>query len=178
MSAIADAVGGSKATMWAHFGSKEELFSAVVDSMVAQFALDIEDVLTSQSFSVPALRRFCLRFVDCLLRESAARLFRLIMGEGERFPELGEVFWTRGPAKMVGHVTDFYATRFPEDEARALAQITITTIVGYRSQALMDPCPRPPGDAERFIDNFIAFLKLDGAHGEAPDDQAGPSQPA
>jgi AcrR family transcriptional regulator len=31
MSAIADELGGSKATLWAHFSSKEELFAAVID---------------------------------------------------------------------------------------------------------------------------------------------------
>lgn len=160
MSAIADELGGSKATLWSHFSSKEALFSAVVDEMIQQFSREIEDVLSGQTFSQPSLRRLCLRFLDRLMSDHSVRVFRLIIGEGERFPEMTEVFWTLGPAKMVDHVTDFYATAFDRDDARRLAEITIVAMVGYRSQVLLSPQPRPPSDPERFADEFIAHLKL------------------
>src|SRR3546814_13234352 len=37
MSSIASKVGGSKTTLWTYFPSKEELFAAVVDDIVAQY---------------------------------------------------------------------------------------------------------------------------------------------
>lgn len=160
MSAIADELGGSKATLWSHFSSKEALFSAVVDAMVQQFSGDIEEVLIGQTFSPPSLRRLCLRFLDRLMSDHAVRVFRLIISEGERFPEMSEVYWTRGPSKMVEHVTNFFATAFERDEAQSLAEITIAAVVGYRSQVLVSPNYRPQGDSERFVDEFIAHLKL------------------
>ena len=52
---IADELGGSKATLWAHFPSKRDLFTAVVEDQVSQFALAIDDVLTGRTFSNAAL---------------------------------------------------------------------------------------------------------------------------
>src|SRR3546814_7802383 len=37
MSSIASKVGGSKTTLWTYFPSKEDLFAAVVDDIVAQY---------------------------------------------------------------------------------------------------------------------------------------------
>lgn len=160
MSAIADELGGSKATLWSHFSSKEALFSAVVDEMVQQFSGDIEEVLIGQTFSPLSLRRLCLRFLDRLMSDHAVRVFRLVIGEGERFPEMTEAYWARGPAKMVDHIADFYATAFDRHDAQGLAQMTVVAMVGYRSQVLVGHQSHPQGDSERFVDEFIAHLKL------------------
>ncbi|PNU02006.1 TetR/AcrR family transcriptional regulator [Novosphingobium guangzhouense] len=156
MSAIADTVGGSKATLWAHFASKEELFAAVVDMHVEAFAKDVEEVLTGQTFSVPALRRACLRFIDCLLRANSVLLYRLVVSEGERFPEIKETFYARGPAKLRCAIADFFATRFDAEEARKLTQLTVSAVTGYRSDVLLRPDPVDPAQHEAFVDNLLS----------------------
>lgn len=158
MSGIADAVGGSKATLWAHFASKEELFAAVVDLHVEIFARDVDEVLTGQSFSRAALRRACLRFVDCLLRENSVLLYRLVTSEGERYPEVKETFYTRGPVKLRCAITDFFATRFDREEAVRLTQITVAAVTGYRSDVLLRPEPVQPGQHEDFVDTLLAHI--------------------
>ncbi|SFG25699.1 transcriptional regulator, TetR family [Novosphingobium sp. CF614] len=158
MSAIAEELGGSKATLWAHFCSKEELFAAVIDQLVETFSRDIDEVLTSQTFSVSALRRACLRLLECLLRETAVRLFRLVMSEGERFPEITEVFWTRGPAKVRQCLGEFYATGFEEADAVRLTRLTLAAIGGYRSDILMRPVKPGKAEQEAFIDSLVEFL--------------------
>lgn len=160
MSAIADEMGGSKATLWAHFSSKEELFSAVVDAKVEAFAQSLGGVIVGQNFSKPGLRRFCLHFLDCLMCDEAVKLYRLIMGEGERFPEIVEMFYSRGPARMFREVCRFFATRFPEDEAAQLARLTVSAITGFRSDCLIRPTPPSSGEAEAFVDNFLDHLRL------------------
>ncbi|AOR76852.1 TetR/AcrR family transcriptional regulator [Novosphingobium resinovorum] len=156
MSAIADTVGGSKATLWAHFASKEELFTAVVDLHVEAFARDVEDVLTGQTFSVPALRRACLRFIDCLLRDNSVMLYRLVVSEGERFPEIKETFYTRGPVKLRCAIADFFATRFDVDEAQQLTQLTMSAVTGYRTDVLLRPDPVGQAQHEAFVDNLLS----------------------
>lgn len=158
MSAIADALGGSKATLWAHFSSKEDLFAATVDLHVETFARDIDEVLTGQSFSVPALRRACLRFIDCLLRENSVLLYRLVVSEGERFPEIKETFYTRGPAKLRCAIASFFATRFEEEEARRLTQLTVSAVTGYRTEILLRPGPTTHAEHEAFVDNLLSHV--------------------
>lgn len=158
MSAIADELGGSKATLWAHFCSKEELFTAVIDQQVDSFSSDLDEVLTHQTFSKPALRKACLRFLDCLLHDNSVRLFSLLLSEGERFPEISEVFYARGPAKMRRHVTDFYMTHFSQMDAERLTHLTMTAISGYRSDILLRPVKPSKAEQEAFVDNLIELI--------------------
>jgi len=160
MSAIADKLGGSKATLWAHFASKEELFTAVIDEQVELFARDLEGTLTDETFSIEGLRRFCVRFLDKLLGEDAIKLFRVIMADGGRFPEINAVFHVRGPMRVRQMLTAFFATRFEPDQASRLAQVTGAALVGFRSQVLTRPALPSPEEMEQFVDDFIAHLRV------------------
>lgn len=158
MSAIADELGGSKATLWAHFSSKEDLFAAVIDLQVEIFADDVDEVLNGQTFSLPALRRASLRFIDCLLRENSILMYRLVMSEGERFPEIKEMFYERGPAKLRTVITAFFATRFTDEESAQLTQCTMSAVTGYRTDVLLRPTRSTKAQHEAFIDNLLSHL--------------------
>src|SRR6202048_5171349 len=100
MDAIAREAGVSKATVYAHFAGKEELFGAVVgrecERYLARFSpgeLDPGDVRASLS----VLGR---RYLELLLSSEAIALHRIILGEVTRFPVLGEVFWRAGPERQ------------------------------------------------------------------------------
>lgn len=159
MSAVSEELGGSKATLWAHFCSKEELFAAVIDELVNSFSRDIDELLTSQTFSPAALRRACVRLIECLLHENSVRLFRLVLSEGERFPEIAQMFYSRGPMKVRNCFAAFYATKFSPADAHWLAQFTTATIVGYRSNILLQPARPTSREHEIFVDNLIASIK-------------------
>ena len=158
MSAIAEELGGSKATLWAHFASKEDLFAAVIDQQVETFSRDVDEVLTSQTFSLPALRRASLRLLDCLLRENSVSLFRLVLSEGGRFPEIPEMFYSRGPAIVRERIIAFYATRFTRDEAERLTQLTVATMSGYRSDILLRPVRPTRAEQEAFVDSLVNLI--------------------
>jgi AcrR family transcriptional regulator len=160
MSAIADELGGSKATLWSHFASKEELFIAVVDGQVVQFASEMENVLVEAPFSAEALHRYCLRFLRTLMRPHAVALFRVIMGDGGRFPEINSIFHVRGPARLQAYLSEFLGTRFPTDEAARLALLINSALVGWRSQMLTRPDAVGASELEQFVDDFIARLRL------------------
>jgi AcrR family transcriptional regulator len=100
MDAIAREAAVSKATVYAHFGSKEELFGAVIgrecERFFASFSageLDPSDVRAS----LTVLGR---RFLELVLSPEAIALHRIILGEVTRFPVLGEVFWRAGPERQ------------------------------------------------------------------------------
>jgi AcrR family transcriptional regulator len=99
MDLIAREAGVSKATVYAHFAGKEELFGAVIgrecESYFARFSageLDPRDVRGS----LAVLGR---RFLDLVLSPDAIALHRIIVAEVTRFPGLGQVFWQAGPER-------------------------------------------------------------------------------
>jgi AcrR family transcriptional regulator len=107
MDAIAREAGVSKATVYAHFNSKEELFGAVIARECEQrFAglsageLDPGDVHAS-------LTELGRRFLHLLLSPDALALHRIILGEVIRFPVLGEVFWRAGPERNLQQIQAF-----------------------------------------------------------------------
>ena len=99
MDAIAREAGVSKATVYAHFAGKEELFGAIVTDLserrfggFSAEALDPRDIAVS-------LTTIAVRFLDLVLSPEFIALNRIIIGEVTRFPVLGEVFWAAGPER-------------------------------------------------------------------------------
>lgn len=160
MSAIADELGGSKATLWSHFNSKEELFAAVIDQLVARFSCDLESILSEETYSLEGLRRYCRQFLAKLMHDEAIQLFRLIMADGARFPEIKTVFHDRAPARIQRLASRYLATRFSADDSARLARLINCAMVGYRSHALTRPEMPKEAEMEQFVDDFIAHLRL------------------
>jgi AcrR family transcriptional regulator len=99
MSSIAALVGGSKATLYAYFPSKEDLFAAVVGEKC-------EDILTVMFESEQdtgdfkaMLSHMAGRITQLMLRDDNIATYRLITAEAGRFPELGCAFYRSGPRK-------------------------------------------------------------------------------
>lgn len=103
LSAIAAQVGGSKATMWRHFPSKADLFAAVLDRQTASFRESLEAVFRKGRTLRETLRDFCIAYMEKLNSEEAIALHRLVIAEAGRFPELGVIFYDRGPG-LVGNM--------------------------------------------------------------------------
>jgi TetR/AcrR family transcriptional regulator, mexJK operon transcriptional repressor len=97
MSGIAAQLGGSKGTLWSYFPSKEALFAAVVDRATQEFRTRLTVILNPDDGVETALRRFCEQFLAKLVSTEAIALNRLVVGETSRFPELGRIFYDRGP---------------------------------------------------------------------------------
>ena len=107
MDAVAREAGVSKATVYAHFHGKEELFGAVVAhvskrrfggfSVEALDPVDIEKSLTT----------IASRFLDLVLSPEAIAVNRIIIGEVTRFPALGQVFWAAGPDRTRAQIEAF-----------------------------------------------------------------------
>lgn len=108
MDAIAREAGVSKATVYAHFANKEELFGAVIAGLserrfhgFSAEALDPGDIEAS-------LLTIATLFLDLVLSPEAIALNRTIIGEVTRFPALGEVFWAAGPERTRVQIEAFF----------------------------------------------------------------------
>ena len=107
MDTIAREAGVSKATVYAHFAGKEELFGAMVGRVCERHfetftagELDPRDVRAS-------LTTLGRRFLELVLSPDAIAVHRIIVAEVTRSPELGEVFWRAGPERTLVQIEAF-----------------------------------------------------------------------
>jgi len=104
MDVVARAAGVSKATLYAHFASKDQLFATIVGErgVVAH----VEDVLPAGPVDDlrAALQTIGERVLGFMLGGRTLAIFRIAIAESARFPELGEAFHAAGPQKFCDRV--------------------------------------------------------------------------
>ena len=127
MSAIATELGGSKTTLWTYFSSKEELFAAAIDNWIERFGpardLELEGSLRK------TLVNYCREFLHQMLAPQTETMFRLVIAEAKRFPELGRIFYERAPLRRHTCLAKFLQAQMDagllrqHDSLRASAQL-------------------------------------------------------
>lgn len=116
---IARAAGVSKATIYAYFPDKELLFLEVARvecrrQTEAAEALIAEDAPVEQMLMLAAER-----IAQFQMSDFGQRMFRIVVGEGERFPGLGRQFHEFGP----GLIHDRLVHHFRQQAARGQLRI-------------------------------------------------------
>lgn len=173
MDAVAAEAGLTKPTLYQYFPSKEALFSAMMlgkrDAMLAVFEHD--DGLDM----VPALLRFAWAYADTVMRPELLALARLIIGEVQRFPEIGRAYQASGPDQVLRGVMAYLEARRGDgrlafDEAELAAQDLWGLVLSApRTQALHRPDALPGrGALARFVHNGLrVFLRAYSTRPEA-----------
>jgi TetR/AcrR family transcriptional repressor of mexJK operon len=95
----------SKQTVYKHFDGKEGLFLAIINDTVGE-VLDEFFHRMDLRFGDPAdlehdLCAIARRFLGLIMRPELLALRRLVIGEAGRFPQLGDVWWQGGPARII-----------------------------------------------------------------------------
>ncbi len=105
---IAREAGVSKATIYAYFPDKQILFLEVAR---LECRRQTEEAEAAVDGSVPARAMLTVaaeRIAAFLMSEFGQRMFRIVVGEGERFPGLGREFYQYGPGlihdRLVHHM--------------------------------------------------------------------------
>ncbi len=120
MDAVARAAGVSKATLYAYFTNKAELFSAIV---AAECARAVPMVVCNNVDGLPVhegLLKIGRTLLDLLLSPAALGVYRVVVAESPRFPELGRAFYHAGPARTLGAISAYLQA------ARDRGELTIT----------------------------------------------------
>jgi AcrR family transcriptional regulator len=107
MDAIARQAAVSKATVYAHFASKEELFGAVIADMSERYFDGFSAGELDPGDAAGSLTALAHRYLDLLMSPEAIAVNRVIIGEVTRFPALGEVFWRAGPVRIRAQLETF-----------------------------------------------------------------------
>lgn len=107
MDAIAAFAGVSKATLYAHFRSKQLLFESMVQD---RCRAEMGESLLPANLGDDPLEGLALigrKFLTMLMTPQALAAFRLVLAESKRRPELGEAFYRSGPARTLSLVTTY-----------------------------------------------------------------------
>ncbi|HET6972028.1 MAG TPA: TetR/AcrR family transcriptional regulator [Phenylobacterium sp.] len=89
MSDISERVGGSKATLYGYFQSKEQLFAAALEKMISGSAERSFSRLTGPGDLESRLRDFAQTYIETRLQPDSLAIERALIAEGER-SDLGE----------------------------------------------------------------------------------------
>jgi TetR/AcrR family transcriptional regulator of autoinduction and epiphytic fitness len=117
---IADAAGVSKATLFKQFPTKAALFDAIVtESWQVEDTDAPEPPATDLRAGLTVIGH---RYVELLTRPGMTALFRIVIAELPRFPELGEAQFSRGKMPYFESVSRYLAAARIDDPDLAATQ--------------------------------------------------------
>jgi len=137
MDQLVAAVGGSKATLYRYFSSKEQLFAAIIADLTTATVNRRSSAELAGLSLEEGLRAIGHATARAGLSEQATVLFRLAVGEYVRFPELAQTMFDHGPAVSYGRLRDFLAARVEAgeveiDDLQIAAEQFLGGIVGHQ----------------------------------------------
>lgn len=128
--AVLEASGGSKATLYSYFSTKDELFRAVVQEAIRNEA---RPILTLGDDPRAALADFIVQAFEIMSSPRHTALLRLTVAERERFPDLARHYYEEWPLRNRRMLAEF----FSELEQRQML---------------------PAGTAEHAADHFVGLI--------------------
>lgn len=135
MDMIAARAGVSKQTVYNHFQSKDRLFKATIADLTAALTAPLN--LREPAGSTPErlLRSLGQRFLSLMLQPTSLALYRLIVSESARFPELGIEIYAAGAGQMQARLADYLAWetqngRLSVDDPRLAAEQFVSMLAG------------------------------------------------
>jgi len=159
MDEVAKAAGVSKATIYVHFGSKEELFSALVHADRSQIAEQVFEVDLGTQDVAELLHHIGVSFISLMVRPDHIRMVRMVIGVAEKFPRIGQTFFDAGPChggRKLGRILREQADlgRLEFDDEVAAAHLFLSMCHGPEVKGLLFGVASAPTPAE--IDAMVA----------------------
>jgi TetR/AcrR family transcriptional regulator, mexJK operon transcriptional repressor len=127
--------GGSLATLYAEFGTKDELFEAVMNRRAAMMFTDIINSKTPVPDIASELLQLAKRIQTHMLSEDALALYRLAVHEGPKFPSVRNAVLVNGLAGFLRRLSDYFTAlakngRLVIDDPAVAAELFLTLVQG------------------------------------------------
>lgn len=168
MDLIASEARVSKQTIYNHFHSKEELFKAIITDMTTALMAPLSLPEAAKSTPERLLRSLGRDFLTLMLQPSSLALYRLIVAESTRFPEIGGAIYAEGPGRLISVLADYLAWetrigRLAVSDPERAAELFIGMLSGrVQLRALLGVCEAPSeADLHRRVEHAVSsFLML------------------
>ncbi|HTJ03040.1 MAG TPA: TetR/AcrR family transcriptional regulator [Methylovirgula sp.] len=173
MATVAQTAGISTKTMYRLIPTKAELFTAVVARQISEFMLTTDDSILADLPLEEALQQILVAYGTLTLNEETIALFRLVIGESERFPEVAAVFYETAITRVGATIEDWLRRQVKlgrievEDPAVATSMLRGMLIMDVQRGAMLGQRPAP--DAQEIAERARACAKvfLDGCRTRA-----------
>ena len=93
---IINEAGGSRRSIYNEFGNKQGLLMAVIQRQL-KVQTETLTLINRDIEAKEALTQVCIKFVQGMLSPELMSLFRLVVQQVVKFPELGEMIYQKGP---------------------------------------------------------------------------------
>jgi TetR/AcrR family transcriptional regulator, mexJK operon transcriptional repressor len=150
---IAERAGASKETLYRHFASKKLLFAEIVSRKALEInGRDAGIVRGGSPESV--LSELGLSLLQVILTEDATGLFRMVVTEAVRNPQLGDLFYQRGPGITVNRLVAYLTRASMRGELccenpRYAARLFLGAVAShYHLRCLIQAQRKPPTESE------------------------------
>jgi len=170
MARIAAEAGVSKGTLYNHFDSKAALFTAYVGQQCDQKLASVFDGANHDGDPAEVLLAIGKRMLRMMLSDVGLSIYRVVIAEAAKFPDLALGFFESGPARAIGSMAGWLAEETrrgrlnvpdPAFAAEQFFNLCQTRLVLRRKlEMLPDP---PEADIDRVvkasIDMFLGYYR-------------------
>lgn len=172
MAEISARMGGSKATLYGYFPSKEALFLAIVNKLAEHYVSPaVERLEQSADEDVrEALQRFGEQFLTFISDREAVAAFRVVVSEAAH-SDIGESFYESGPKRTIAAIGRYLAAAMDRNQLRRadpeIAAQHLTALLAHAEpwhQYFLRKAPSPTRAqikriVERALDVFLGGYK-------------------
>lgn len=137
--------GGSLATLYAQFGSKEGLFLAMLDEAIQTALAPLGEIAASHRPLREGLQAIGETFLERVISPGGTAMYRLVISEGAKFPAVVLQYQALGPDRVRGIVRSYLEERqaagevvLTDADAAATAFLDLVAST-YRARAAWDP---------------------------------------
>ena len=161
MDRIAMAAGVSKPTLYSYFQGKEGLFTALIQQM-SQSDRILDEARFLENPIHDSLKLMAIDFLDKFSGDQPLlSLFRLIIGESGRFPDLAQTFVRNFEQPVLEKLSDLLA-QHPDlkvADPEVTARLFVGSMVHYGIiQEILHGRAILPMDRDRFVDGLIKLI--------------------
>ena len=162
LDAVVARAGGTKTNVYTLFGSKAQLFAAVVDDQCQKLAHGFEGQEITGLQLEEALRRTGRAYLSNLLSKASVRQYRLMVAEAVRFPALGRRWFKAGPEgarnRLAAHLEALPGISKPQ--ARHIAASFLNMLGGELLMRQLESDASAPSNREinSYVDDAITVL--------------------
>jgi AcrR family transcriptional regulator len=168
---VVELAGGSKSTVYSEFGGKCGLFISSIETLCRESNEGLTKIDYTGLDLEQSLKKLAFHILKLITAKRSVDLHRLAIGEAANCPEVGEAWYTHGPARtasfiralLENHRKELRHTRVPIERLAVFLHDSLTGDALYR---LLAGITKRESDAElehtanSIVEVFLASVKV------------------